>query len=70
MFLGRQTCSSDVETNYFLMTQAKSSLTKFDPDAFSVLHLTITSMKKNFKNFKEFLKKLSVSFSAICCSET
>ena len=27
-------------------------------------------MKKNFGNFKEFLKNLSVSFSAICLSET
>ena len=27
-------------------------------------------MTKNFENFKEFLKNLSVSFSAICLSET
>ena len=27
-------------------------------------------MKKNFENFPEFLKNLSVSFSAICLSET
>ena len=27
-------------------------------------------MKKNFENFKEFLKNLRVSFSAICLSET
>ena len=69
MFLGQQICSSNVEANYFLMTEAKRSLTSFHPNVFSVLHLTITSMKKNFENFKEFLKKLSVSFSAICLSE-
>ena len=52
------------------MTKVKSSLASFDPNAFSGLHLNIRSMKKNFENFKEFLKNLSVSFSAICFSET
>ena len=51
------------------MTEVKSSLASFDPNAFSVLHLNITSMRKNFENFKESLKNLSVSFSAICLSE-
>ena len=60
---------SNVEANYFLMTEVKSSLASFDPNAFSVLHLNIRSMKKNFENFKDFLKNLSVSFSAICLSE-
>ena len=48
----------------------KSSLASFDPNAFSVFHFNIRSMKKNFENFKEFLKNLSVSFSAIYLSET
>ena len=61
---------SNVEANYFLLTEGESSLASFDPNAFSVLHLNIRSMKKNFENFKEFLKNLSVSFSAICLSET
>ena len=61
---------SNVEANYFLMTEVKSSLASFDPNAFSVLHLNIRSMKKNFENFKEFFKNLSVGFSAICLSET
>ena len=60
---------SQVEANYFLMNEVESSLTNFDPNAFSVLHLNITGMKKNFKNVKEFLKNLSVSFSAIWFSE-
>ena len=34
------------------MTEMKSSLASFDPNAFSVLHLNIRSMKKNFENFK------------------
>ena len=60
---------SNVEANYFLMTEFKSSIKGFDPNAFSVLHLNIRRMKKNFENFKEVLKNLSVSFSAICLSE-
>ena len=52
------------------MTEVKSSLPGFDPNTFSVLHLNIRSMKKNFENFKEFLKNLSVSFSAVCLFET
>ena len=46
------------------MTEVKSSVTGFDPNDFS------RSMKKNFKNFKEFLKILIVNFSGICLSET
>ena len=61
---------SNVEVNCFLMTQVKSSLKGFDPNAFSVLHLNIRNMKKNFENFKEFLKNLSISFSGTCFSET
>ena len=61
---------SNVEGNYSLMTEVKSYLVNFNPNAFSVLHLNIRSMKKNFENFKEFLKNLSVRFSAICLSET
>ena len=33
-------------------------------------NLNVRSMKKSFKNIKELLKNLSVSFSAICLSET
>ena len=61
---------SNVEANYFSMTEVKGSLKVLDANAFSVLHLNIRSMKKNFENFKEFLKNVSVSFSTICLSET
>ena len=65
-----QNNSSNVEANYFLLTEVKSSFASFDPNSFSVLHFNIRNMKKNFENFREFLKNLSVSFSAICLSET
>ena len=51
------------------MTEVKSYLASFHPNASSVLHLNIRSMKKTFENYNEFLKNLSVSFSAICLSE-
>ena len=60
---------STVQANYFLMNEVKSSLKGFDPNAFSFLYLNIVSTKKNFKNFKELLKNLSVGFNAICLSE-
>ena len=60
---------SHIEANYLLMTEVKSCLTSFDPSACSVLHLN-RNMKKNFENCKEFLKNLSVSFTAIFLSET
>ena len=46
---------SNVKAINFLMTEVKSSLTKFDTYPFSVVHLNIRSMKKNFENFKDFL---------------
>ena len=61
---------SNVEANYFLMTEVKSSFKGFGPNVFSLLQFNIRSMKKNFENFKELLKYLSPSFSAICLSET
>ena len=61
---------SNAELNYILMIEVKSSLPSFDPNTFSVHHLNIRSMEKNSENFKEFLKNVSFSFSAICLSET
>ena len=39
-------------------------------DQFSVLHLNIRSIKKNFENFKLFLNSINFTFSVICLSET
>ena len=63
---------SNVEANYFLMTEDESSLTSYlsNPYAFAILHLNIRSMTTNFENIKDFLKNLSVNFTAICLSET
>ena len=37
---------------------------------FSILHLNIRSIKKNFENFKLFLSSFSFDYSIICLSET
>ena len=37
---------------------------------FSILHLNIRSLKKNFDSFKLFLSGLNFEFSIICFSET
>ena len=37
---------------------------------FSILHLNIRSLKKNFDSFKLFLSSLNFEFSIICFSET
>ena len=37
---------------------------------FSILHLNIRSIKKNFENFKMLLNSISFTFSIICFSET
>ena len=39
-------------------------------DQFSVLHLNIRSIKKNFENLKLFLNSINFTFSVKCLSET
>ena len=39
-------------------------------DLFSVLHINIRSMQKNFEKFQEFFKTLKFNFSVVCLSET
>ena len=42
----------------------------FTENSFSVLHLNIRSLNKNFESFAELYKLLSFKFSIICFSET
>ena len=39
-------------------------------DQFSVLHLNIRTIKKNFENFELFLNSINFTFSVICLLET
>ena len=49
-----------LNTEYFSPSDAKIGFSKFEyPDTFSVLHLNIRSLKKNFQDFKELYKTLN-----------
>ena len=41
-----------------------------DNGSFSILHINIRSLNKNFENFKAMLSDLNYDFSMICVSET
>ena len=65
-----QTQISSLDTSYYIPNEVKEKLENFQQKSFSVLHLNIRSMSKNFKPFREFLDSLCFTFSAICLSET
>ena len=61
---------SSLETHYCIPNDFKNNFKSFLKDSFSVLHLNITSMNKNFEPFKEFYSKIKFKFSIVCFSET
>ena len=60
----------NLDTKYLLPDQFHNFLYNSTTDWFSILHLNIRSIKKNFEKFKLFLSSLDFSFSVICFSET
>ena len=62
-----QTRLSSRDTNYYIPNE---NLENFQQKSFSVLHLNIRSMSKNFESFEEFLDSLCFTFSTIYLSET
>ena len=65
-----QTQISSLDTSYYIPNEVKENLENYQQKSFSVLHLKIRSMSKNFEPFREFLESLCFSFSAICLSPT
>ena len=60
-----------LNTEYFSLPDVKIGFSKFEsPDTFSVLHLNIRSLRKNFEDLKELYKTLNLKFSKVCFSET
>ena len=60
-----------LNTEYFSPSDVKIGFSKFESsDTFSVLHLNIRSLRKNFEDFKELYKMLNLKFSIVCFSET
>ena len=60
----------NLDTVYVLPEDFHDSLEKTVTSYFSVFHLYIRSMKKNFESFKTFLSPLDFTFSIIRFSET
>ena len=61
---------SSLETHYCSPNGFKNNFQSFLKDSFSVLHLNIRRMNKNFEYFKEFYSTIKFKFSIACFSET
>ena len=61
---------SMLDTQYLMPDKFKTNFKDFSKNSFSVLHLNIRSINKNFEAFTEFYSKLNYIFSVICFSET
>ena len=62
--------TQDLDTPYILPEEFQKFVGSSSHDSFSILHLKIRSIKKNFDNFKLFFSSLVFSFSVLCFSET
>ena len=65
-------CDPDVnlDSPYILPEEFQKFIDSSSHDSFSILHLNIRSIKKNFDNFKYFFSTLGFPFNVICFSET
>ena len=61
---------SSLESNYLSPSKIDKNFQNFSKESFSVLHLNIRSMNKNFEAFQDFYKSLNTKFSIICLTET
>ena len=59
-----QTQISSLDASYYIPNEVKENLEKYLQKSFSVLHLNICSISKNFESFREFLGSLRFSFNA------
>ena len=62
---------SSLDTQYFNIDNTKTFVNNnISSNSFSVLHVNIRSMQKNFEKFQEFFKTLQFNFNAVRLSET
>ena len=59
-----------LETHYCSPNDFKNNFQSFSEDSFSVLHLNIRSMNKNFELSKNFIQKLNSNLALFFLSET
>ena len=53
-----QTQISSLDTRHYIPNKIKENLGNFDQKPFSILHLNIRSMSKNFESFQKLLDSL------------
>ena len=62
---------SSLDTQYFNIDDTRTFVNNnISSNSFSVLHINIRSLQKNFEKFQEFFKTLNFNFSVVCLSET
>ena len=61
---------SPLDTDYISPDDFSRNFKDFTENSFSVLHLNIRSLNKNFESLAELYKSLNFKFSIICFSET
>ena len=61
---------SSLGTSYLSPSETNKNFQNFSKESFSILHLNIKSMKKNFEAFEDFYKSLNTIFSIICVTKT
>ena len=59
-----------LDTNYHFPNEVKEDLKDIVLAGFSILHLNMRCMKKNFESFRELLLQMKFDFRIICLSET
>ena len=58
------------QTKYFTVDNITVELNSSEKDAFSILHLNIISLNKNFESLKTFLAELDFRIQIICLTES
>ena len=58
------------DSQYFTPEESSRNLNNFDKSSFSMLHLNIRSLQKNFDSLLNLLMTLKFEFKVICITET
>ena len=58
------------DSQYFTPEESSRNVNSFDKSSFSMLHLNIRSLQKNFDSLLSLLMTLKFEFKVICITET
>ena len=61
---------SKIDAQYLSLAELKENHNVLANRSFSILHINIRSLNRNFENFKQMLSDLNYDFGMICISET